>query len=261
MYRSFRLLIVAIACLFTASISMAMEMPNYLASTPVGSWVTMEETTTRGKKTEVMEMTRSLVGEENVDGKRHLWIEMKTQTYKVNRKGIRKAHGDPAIIKLLTDASVFNGNAANILGNIRNLAVRMYVKNGDKVMDLSGGGAFADAMLQATGTSMDFKMTDLNERRNIETPLGTVSANLYQGVGEASVKVLIKTVNTRTETQMWLSDEVPFGLVESTSKTTINGNEESGSSRIVAVGMSGAASEIDENSAANPFDALRNLGN
>ena len=78
---------------------------------------------------------------------------------------------------------------------------------------------------------------------------------------DASVKVIIKTIKTHSETEMWISDKVPFGLVETTSKTTVNGKAETGSSRIIAAGMSGAKSEIDESTASNPFDALQNPGN
>ncbi len=236
------------------------DIENYLANTPVGSWVTMEETTQRGKKTEVTEVTRSLVGEEDVDGRRHLWIEVRTQNYKVSKKGKRKANGGPGLIKVLTDASVFDENASNILGNLQNVASRMYIKTGDKVMDMSGGGAFAGAMLQAMDTSISFEMTDLDESRDIETPLGTVPARLYQGVGDAEIKILIKTVRTHNETKMWLSEKVPFGIVETQSVTSVNGKEETASSKIIAAGMSGAQSELDISEAAqNPFAALKNL--
>ena len=253
--------IVIIACLTRFHDASALEMPDYLASTPIGSWVTMEETITRGKKVEVVEVSRSLVGQEVVDGRRHFWIEIKTQAYKVSKKGKRKPKGDPGLVKILADARVFGGNVANIMGNIQNLASRMYVKNDDKVMDMSGGGALADAMLKATGAAIDFKMTDLGESRDIDTPIGKVSAHLYKGVGDASVKILFKKIETHNETRMWLSDEVPFGLVETEGVTIVNGKEEYASGRIIAAGMSGAKSEIDISKAeASPFDALRKLG-
>ena len=238
----------------------ALEIPNYLTNTPIGSWVTMESSVQRGRKTEIMHMTRSLVGEEMLDGKRYLWVEIKTQIFKVDRKGKKKPKGDTAYIKMLSEASLLEGNGANIMGNFRNLAKKMYIKSGDNVMDMSGGGAMADSMMQGSGSSMDFQMTDLNETRKIDTPLGTVTAHKYKGVSDAKMKVIIKTITTHSDADMWLSDEVPFGMVEMHSVTSINGKSETSSSKIIAGGMAGARSEVDISKATeNPLNALKSL--
>ncbi|MBV1905419.1 MAG: hypothetical protein KUG75_05025 [Pseudomonadales bacterium] len=248
------------ACLTSLTVSRpsaALEMPDYLANTPVGSWVTMELATQRGRKSEIMHTTQSLVGEEMVDGQRYLWLEIKTQIFKVSKKGKRKQKGETTYVKMLSDASLFKGNASNVMANLRKLAKKMYIKTGDNVMDLSGGGAMANAMLQGAGTNFEFNITDLKENKELETPLGNVTAHRYRGVGDAQVKILIKTIKTHSDADMWLSTEVPFGMVEMNSVTTVNGKQETSSSKIIAAGLSGAESEVDISTAQeNPMNAL-----
>ena len=238
----------------------ALEMPDFMANTPVGSWVTTENTIQRGKKTEITQITKSLVGEEMLNGKRHVWLEVKTQLFKVSRKGKRKPKGDPSYIKMLSDASMFNNDASNIMANLQKVAVKMYVKNGDNVMDMSGGGAFASSMMQASGSSLEYNMTDLKKDRKIETPLGLVSAHGYRGVGDFEMKIIIKTIKTHSEAEMWLSKDVPFGMVEMTNVSTINKKQETSTSKLIAGGFSGAKSEVDISAATeNPFSFLNNL--
>lgn len=255
-----RLLVLAIfICMGTLpNASLALEMPNLMVNTPVGSWVKTENTIQRGRKSEILYTTKSLVGEEMLQGKRHLWVEIKTEVFKVNRKGKKKAKGDPVIVKMLSEASLFEGNPTNAIANFRSQAKKLYIKTGDNVMDMSGGGAFADAMLKSSAASIDFKMTDLHKTRSIDTPFGNVTAHGYKGIGDAQVKVIIKTITTHSEADIWASKEVPFGMVETQSVTTINGKSETSSSKIIAGGMSGAKSEVDISTAQeNPMNAFK----
>ena len=236
----------------------ALEMPDYLVNTPVGSWVTMENTTTRGKKVEVVRMTKSLVGEEMIDGKRHLWVEVKTEVFKVSKSGQRKQTGDATIVKMLSDASMFSGDAANVMANLQKLAIKLYIKTGDNVMDMSGGGAFASAMLKASGSNFEFQMSDLNQDRDFDTPLGQVSAHGYKGVGDFEIKVIIKKIKTHIESEMWLSKDIPFGLVEMISESVVNKKPESSHTVLIDGGMSGAKSEVDESTATeNPMNMFK----
>ncbi len=236
---------------------LALEMPNFMANTPVGSWVTTEDSIIRGKKTEVMHTTKSLVGEEVRNGKRHVWLEIKTQLFKLDRKGKLKQKGETGYVKMLSDASIFDGDAGNVMANLKKVAVKMYIKNGDTVMDMSGGGAFANSMMQASGSNLEYQMTDLNQNKNIDTPLGTVSAHGYKGVGDFEMKVVIKTIKSHSEAEMWYSEDVPFGLVEMNSVSTVNNKKETATSKIIAAGFSGARSEVDISKAQeNPFKFL-----
>jgi len=257
---SFIILITSILIFGISDKSFALEMPNFMANTPVGSWVTTEDSTTRGKKTEIMRVTKSLVGEELINGTRHVWLEIKTQLFKVSRKGKRKPKGDPTYIKMLSDASMFNSDASNIMANLQKVAVKIYVKNGDNVMNMSGGGAFASSMMQASGSSLEYTTTDLNKERKIDTPIGLVTAHGYMGVGDFEMKVIIKTIKTHSEAEMWLSEDVPFGMVEMTTVSTINKKQETSTSKIIAAGFSGANSEVDISTASeNPFNFLNKL--
>ena len=239
-----RFLLTFIWISFTAN-AFAGVMPNFMEETPVGSWVTTEEKIQRGKKTEVMHITRSLVGEEIIDGKRHVWLEIKTQVFKVNRKGETKPKGEVTLVKMLTDTSVFDGNFTNTMSNIQKVARKIYIKSGDQVMDMSGGGALAGFMLKASDAQFKFDIKDLGESRNFETPFGRVSAHKYHASGDGEMKVLIKTITTHSETDMWMSADIPFGMVESQTTTIVNGKQESSSSRVLAGAKSGAQSEID----------------
>ena len=249
-------LLLTLFCL--APLAFAANMPNYLADASVGSWVTTEERIQRGKKTEIVQVTRSLVGEETIDGKRHLWMEVKTQNYKTNRKGELKTKGDMGHMKILMDTSVFDGSFTSGMKNIQKIARKMYIKNGDQVMDMSGGGALADMLMKASNAEFNFQTTDLGESREFDTPLGQVTAHKYRAVGGGQMKVLIKTVKIQSEIDMWMSDKIPFGTVESHGTSVVNGKSETSTSRILAAGNSGAVSEIDISQAAeNPFSKLK----
>ena len=233
--------------------TVAAQLPDFLANTPVGSWVTTQDTSSSDKL--VTQSTRSLVGEKTIDGIRYVWLETNIQQYKNTRSGKLKPKGDATGMKALMEASLLQSDMSNVLSNLQKFGRELYIKTGDgQVMDMSNLGALAQALTGGMGTKIEFDISATGEKKDFKTSQGTVKAEKYLGVGDAEIKIVIRTMKVHTETDMWLSDQVPFGLVESTSNNTINGKLETSHSQLIDFGFKGAVSQIDESQAVeNPL--------
>jgi len=218
---------------------------NVLDTTPVGSWQLREIVTTNHKgKQSVQQMRYALVGEENRDGKPHVWIEMRIQNYKVSRKGQRKLSGDTVIMKSLVEASLFESDMTNALANLRGAGREIIVKTGDEALRISEGGLMADMALKAFDSSISFEITNTGETATIDTPAGAFKAHKIIGTGETTMKVFMRTMKVTSTSEIWLSSDVPFGIVSSTTNSVVNGKPETSEMTLLEFGMSGATSEI-----------------
>ena len=142
----------------------------------VGRWQEREEITynAKGKKTNIATVWVGIVAKEQIAGVPHVWMEMRTQTFRENRKGERKPKGDRAIMKTSIEESAFT-NFDDPFNNIRMFAKDTIIKNGyAKPMRMRAGGMMADMILKAFGSSIDFNLAPPGKVELVSTSAGTI---------------------------------------------------------------------------------------
>ena len=217
---------------------------DVLESTPVGSWQQREESTIDHKGREAVALVRSsMIAKEERNGQPHYWIEVESQNYKV-KNGKRKKDGDITIVKVLVSQAALTGDPGDIMSNLRGIGDEIILQSGDQQpMRITGGGAMADAMLQAMGTQMDYDYRTAGEK-DVSVPAGTFTCTVHEGSGYTEMKVMFKTIRVESETQMCLSGSVPFALVSSESESVTNGDKSKTTVKLLEFGASGAVSKI-----------------
>ena len=232
---------------------------DLLKSAPVGSWQLREhiETSHRGKKTG-SKIKTLMVGKQQRNGKLHYWVEVQIESFEIRKNGKRKSAGELAIIKSLLPADVLNDDPENALNNLRGFGVETIVQNGDqRPMRLnSSSGLLAGAMKMA-----NVEIKHEYQKLGVETiavSAGQFSTDKISGSGSVSMKVIFKKINIDSDSTVWLSDEVPFGVVKTQGTTTTNGKTSSQVGELLAFSRSGAQSAItqapqDMPSLSNPF--------
>lgn len=218
---------------------------NLLSATPVGSWQERQETTInhKGKKTATI-MRSALLGKEERDGKAFYWIEMVVESYKISKKGKRKKSGDRVIIKTLVPASMLQGDPANVLTNLRGFGEEIIMQTGNETpMRISGGGGLFSGMMQAMGTEVNYDFQALG-KESVTVTAGDFPATKIQGSGSSETKVVFKKIKVTSESIVWMSEQVPFGLVKSKGTSTLNGKKSTHTTDLLAFGLSGAESQI-----------------
>lgn len=239
---TFTVLLLSLFGLATSSYA-AIEF-NFNQSTPVGSWAIREDLTTDDKGRQTISVVKmSVVGKESVENSPYVWIELDSQAYKI-KKEQRKKQGDRVILKALIDTSTFEDSPANVIGNLSKYARTIIIQNGNNdPMMIENGGMLAQSMMQAAGVSVEFDYKDQGSK-TMEVPAGKFSCKLVSGSGTAEVKVLIKTMKVSSQVESCYSNDIPFGLVQSSSTTVSNGDESTTLSQLIEFGKSGATSAI-----------------
>lgn len=217
---------------------------DFVKASPVGSWQLREDTVTNHKGKQTLTKTRSsVVGEEQRDGERHLWLEMKIESFKL-KKGKRKPSGDTVIVKTLIPVSILNGDPANAVNNMRALGKEMVMQSGDSdPMVIRGAGGLAGSMMKAMGVEIKHSYEDMGTEK-VQVGGKNFSARKIQGEGSTKSKIMFTTLNVSSKNTAWLSQDVPFGFIKSESETTTNGKVSHSTSELVDYGRSGAQSEI-----------------
>ena len=212
MYRV-RLLLLTLTTLLLPQFAWSFDMSKTL---DVGSWQEREEITynAKGKKTNIATIWVGIVDKEDIAGVPHVWMEMRTQTYRENRKGERKPKGEQAIMKTSIETSALT-DFDDPFNNMRKFAKDTIIKNGNaKPMRMRAGGVMADMILKAFGASVDFTLEPSGKTESINTPAGDFHADQYLGTGSVEMQVLIRRVRVDSEIDMWLSEDVPMGVVK-----------------------------------------------
>lgn len=230
---------------------------NLLKSTPVGSWQEREQITTdhRGRTTATV-MRSALLGEETRNGKQYYWVEMALQSYKVSKKGKRSKDGDKVILKSLVPATALQADPANALTNLRGFGEEIIMQSGkEQPMRVTGGGGLMSGMMQAMGTEVNYDFAEVGQE-SVTVPGGTFATTKITGSGSTQTKVVFKTIRVESDSTVWISENVPFGMVKSVGTSTTNGKQSTHADELLAFGLSGAESQIT----GEPQD-LPNLGN
>lgn len=239
-----RMLIVVSVVLAWLSVPVQVQAFDFVEATPVGSWQVREELTTDHKGRQTVAVVRtSMVGKEARNGETHYWVEVEMQSYQL-KKDKRKKSGDRSIVKVLVAESVLTGEPADVMTRLRDMGDEIIIQNGDQApMRITGGGAMADAMLQAMGTQMDYDYRK-GEEKKVTVPAGTFTCQVQQGSGVTEMKVMFKSFRIESDTTMCLAAEVPFGIVESSTDSVVNGDRSKTEVSLFEFGGSGAESRI-----------------
>ena len=211
--KTIRLLIISLTTLSLPPLALSFDMSKTLE---VGGWQEREEITynTKGKKTNITTVWVGIVAKEEIAGVPHVWMEMRTQTYRENRKGERKPKGDRAIMKTSIEESALT-NFDDPFNNMRKFAKDTIIKNGNaKPMRMRAGGMMADMILKAFGASIEFNLAPSGKVETVTTAAGNFSASQFLGSGTVEMQVLIRRVRIDSEIDMWLSEDVPMGVVK-----------------------------------------------
>ena len=239
-----------VALLWVATASYPALAFDMAATMTAGGWQEREEVTTnaKGKVTGVNVVWVGVVGTKVVDGVDHIWLEIRNQEYKQNRKGERKAKGKPMAMKSLIETSAL-ADMNNPSMEMRKFGKEIYMQNGNEApIRMTEGGMMANMAMQALGAEMDFSFQSTNATESITVPAGTFKADKYLGSGSAQVKALVRTMRVETEIESWMSRDVPLGVVQQKTKNTTNGKVSYVTSTLLSYG-SGATSAIDDSAA------------
>ena len=245
---------VLIVCLLSISADVGAEpLFDFSASTPEGSWALREVTTTdhKGRQT-VSIIKQKYLGSEQRQNQVYYWLETEVDNYKL-KKGKRKRDGEHMVLKVLVSKEAMDSDPANVVNNLQGFGQVIIMQTGDsQPMMLTGGGMLAGAALQAMGFEVNYQFT-VEGTETINTAAGQFKARRVAGTGSSSAKILFKKFEVKSQSVMWFSEEVPFGIVQSESTDLINGKEQRSQTVLIEYARSGAVTEITGKVLQMPF--------
>ena len=248
---------VSIVMVYAGQAQAAQVNFDLLKSTPVGSWQLREDMTIDHKgRQSIIQIRSSLLSSEVRGGQKYFWIEMVMDSFKVKKNGDRKKDGDQMVMKTLVAESSMSGDPANVMTNLRGFGTEIIMQNGNSdPMRLTGGGGMFGSMMKAMGTEVNYDFSELGDE-SVSVPACEFDARKVQGSGVTETKIVFKKVRVESESTVWMSSKVPFGIVKSEGSSTTNKKNSTHSSQLLEYGVSGATSLITK----EPQD-MPNLGN
>lgn len=226
---------------------------DFSASTPVGGWALREVTTTdhKGRQT-VAVVKQKYLGSEQRDGQVYYWLETEMDNYKL-KKGKRKRDGEHVVLKVLVPAEVMSSDPANVINNLQGFGQEIIMQTGDnQPLMITGGGMLAGAALKAMGVEVNYQFT-VEGTETITTAAGTFNTKRIAGKGNTTAKILFKKIKVQSQSVFWISEEVPFGIVQSESTDIINGKEQRSKTILLEYARSGAKTAITGEVLKMPF--------
>ena len=218
---------------------------NMLDATPIGSWQVRDNVDTNHKgKSTASNIRTSLLGSEIRDGKKHYWIEMVIDSFKIDRKGKRKPNGDKMIMKSLVPESIMGADPSNVMGNLRGFGVETIMQSGNNdPIRMSNTGGMMAGMLKSMNIEINYDFKPLGSEK-ISVTAGDFNASKVQGSGSTSAKILFKKIHVESNSTVWFSSKVPFGTVKLVGSSVTNGKKSTFTSELLEFGTSGAKSLI-----------------
>ena len=120
----------------------------------------------------------------------------------------------------------------------------LIMQNGeDDPMIFRGAGGFMGGMMKGMGTEVHYDFTDLGTE-TVQLPAGEFEAKKIRGTGNTEVKILFKKIRVESDSTVWMSTAVPFGMVKTEGQSITNGNTSTFSSELLEYGTSGATTLI-----------------
>lgn len=247
----YRVLIVGLLSISASAV--AESLFDFKVSTPEGSWVVREVTTTDHKgRQKVTIIKQKNLGSERRQGQDYYWLETEIDVYKL-KKGKRKRDGEHMVMKVLVPKKIMSSDPANVVNNLQGFGQEIIMQTGDnRPMRLSGGGMLAGATLKAMGVEVKYQFT-AKGTETIETAAGQFKTRKVAGTGHTSSKILFKKIEIESQSMLWISDKVPFGIVKSDNTDLINGKEQRSQTVLMKYANSGALSAIKGEVLQMPF--------
>jgi hypothetical protein len=243
-----------IVCMLSISTEVsAASLFAFETTTPEGSWVVSEVTTTdhKGKQT-VMITRQKFLGSEQRGGQTYYWLETEMDSFKV-KKGKRKADGDQVVMKVLVSKEAMNSDPANVINNMQGFGKEIIMQTGDsQPMRISDGGMLAGSMMKSMGVEVNYQFEE-EGTETVETNAGQFKAKRIKGSGSTSSKILFKKIEVQSKSMMWISEKVPFGVVKSENTDLVNGKEQHSQRVLIEFGRSGAVTAITGDVMEMPF--------
>ncbi len=226
---------------------------DFSASTPEGSWAVRETIVTNHKGKQTATLTRQkYLGSEQRQGKTYYWLETEIDNYKI-KKNKRKRDGEHMILKVLVSEDVMNSDPANVVNNLQGFGKEIIMQTGDNPpMKMVEGGLLAGTLMKSMGMEVNYKFTP-EGKETIDTVAGDFKARRVTGVGSAHTKILFKKFDMQSQSVMWFSDRVPFGIVKSENTDTVNGKESHSQTQLLEYASSGAVTAITGEAQQMPF--------
>ena len=78
----------------------------------------------------------------------------------------------------------------------------------------------------------------------VEIPAGEFKAEKFTGTGSAETRILMQKVSVRSESEYWMTPEIPFGFARMVSSDTVNGKPQRSEAHVTSFGMSGGESRL-----------------
>lgn len=256
-FRYFATCLFSLSCLL--SITTQAASFDLLNSSPLGSWQIREtiDTNHKGKKSGTRVKT-SMVGKEQRNGQTHYWIEVNVENFKIKKNGQRKAKGKPVFIKSLVPAEVLKGDPENAISNLRAFGVETIIQNGNqRPMKIDNSNGLIAGAMKAAKVEVKHDYQSVGEE-TITVAAGEFNVRKLQGAGSASANLVIKKIKIDSDSTVWVSSKVPFGLVKADATTLTNGKTSTQKTELLEFGLRGAVSAITQTpqkmpSITNPF--------
>ena len=246
MERRFTWPAIALTCLLVPLPALS-DGPSFRISdiTPAGSWVEREQRTVDHKNREtVATMRQTMLGKEPCGDETCYRVESVTNTYKIKKNGEMKQQGEQAIVQTLIAESVFNADPANAMNNLSGFGKEIIFQTGEgQPMRIEEGGTLAGFMMQALGVKADYTFTSAG-KESVETPAGTFRAEKFNGTGSVDTRILIQKISIRSESEFWMSPDVPFGFAKMVSKDLVNNKPQSTEAYVKNFELSGGETLI-----------------
>lgn len=217
---------------------------DLLASTPPGSWQRSESVTTDKKgRRAVSEMTMAFLGEEQRNGEPLIWMETRMQSYAVGRDGERRPDREEVKVKILLDRDFFS-RAGGQFAALRQFGREVIIQQGDEQpMLIRNAGEMAAGVgaVMNTETAQSFREAG---KETVSVPAGTFETRKITGRQRVETGFAMMRRTIEMDSTVWVSEDVPFGVVKAESTSVGGGATGSSSQRLLEYGMTGASSAI-----------------
>jgi len=112
-------------------------------------------------------------------------------------------------------------------------------------MRMNTGGGLLTNTLNTLGAEIRYDFANQGSE-TINTLIGDFATDKINGKGVIEMNTVFKKIRVESDTTMWVSSKIPFGIVQQKGTTISNGKTSTQSSKLLEFGMSGAVSEITQ---------------
>ena len=146
-----------------------------------------------------------------------------------------------------------NSDPANVVNNIQGFGKEIIMQSGDsQPMMMSEGGMLAGTMMKSMGIEVNYQFNE-EGAETVDTIAGQFEAKRIAGSGSTTSKILFKKMVIESQSVMWISEKVPFGIIKSENNDVINGKQQQSHTELTEYGTNGAKTAITGEVTKMPF--------